>query len=101
MRLRALPLLLALTAADYALWHWSIANGHDIVSLVSGLTLLPLLAATLALLVLGGGRLLGFALKRSSAHPHATERPTMHPVASAPIAKSAVADEQASRRLAA
>ncbi|HEV3094830.1 MAG TPA: hypothetical protein VGY30_09990 [Solirubrobacteraceae bacterium] len=66
MRLRALPLLLALTAADYALWDWSIANGHDIVSLVSGLTLLPLAAATLAMLAIGAARLVGFGLERSA-----------------------------------
>jgi hypothetical protein len=64
VRLRVLPLLLALTAADYALWDWSIADGHDIVSLVAGLTLLPLAAATLALLAVGAGRLLSFALER-------------------------------------
>lgn len=66
MRLRALPLLLALTAADYALWDWSIAGGHDVVSLVSGLTLLPLAAATLAMLAVGGARLVEFALERSA-----------------------------------
>lgn len=62
MRLRALPLLLALTAADYALWDWSIADGHDILSLVSGLTLLPVAAVTVGMLVVGGARLLGFLL---------------------------------------
>jgi hypothetical protein len=56
-----------LTAADYALWDWSIADGHDIVSLVAGLTLLPLAAATLALLAVGAARLLAFALERTSA----------------------------------
>jgi hypothetical protein len=66
VRLRALPLLLALTAADYALWDWSIADGHDIVSLVSGLTLLPLAAAALAMLALGAARLVGFTLERLS-----------------------------------
>jgi len=67
VRLRALPLLLALTAADYALWDWSIADGHDIVSLVAGLTLLPLAAATLALLAVGAARLVRLVLERSSA----------------------------------
>lgn len=67
MRLRALPLLLVLTAADYALWTWSIADGHDVVSLVAGLTLLPLAAATLALIAVGAARLLTFVLERPSA----------------------------------
>ncbi|HEX5308913.1 MAG TPA: hypothetical protein VFW38_07515 [Solirubrobacteraceae bacterium] len=101
MRLRALPVLLALTAADYALWHWSIANSHDIVSLVSGLTLLPLLAATLAMLALGATRLLGFVLRRRSAHSDTGQRPAIHPVSSAPSAGPAGADERTPRRLAA
>jgi hypothetical protein len=67
VRLRALPLLLVLTGGDYALWDWSIADGHDLVSLLSGLTLLPLAAATLALLAVGVARLLGFALERQAA----------------------------------
>jgi len=71
VRLRALPLLLALTAADYALWDWSIAGGHDILSLVSGLTLLPLATATVAMLAVGAARLAAFALARSSGQRNA------------------------------
>lgn len=74
MRFRALPLLLVLTVADYALWDWSIADGHDIVSLVAGLTLLPLAAATLALLAVGAARLLNFALVRRAAHQQSSRR---------------------------
>ena len=66
MRLRALVSLLVLTAADYVLWDWSIAEGHDIVSLVAGLTLLPLAAVSLGGLVLAGARALGFVLGSSS-----------------------------------
>jgi hypothetical protein len=62
VRLRALPLLLALTVADYALWDWSIADGHDIVSLVAGLTLLPLAALTLGMLAIASLRVLRFLL---------------------------------------
>lgn len=76
MRLRALPLLLALTAADYALWDWAIADGHDILSLVSGLTLLPLAAATLAMLGVGAARLLSFALERPAARSHSARGAT-------------------------
>ncbi len=50
--------LLVLTVIDYVLWDWSIADGHDIVSLVAGLTLLPLAAVSLGGLVLMGARLL-------------------------------------------
>jgi hypothetical protein len=62
VRLRALPPLLAVVAADYALWDWSIASGHDIVSLVAGLTLLPMAAVALGMLVVAGARLLRFML---------------------------------------
>jgi hypothetical protein len=57
-------LLLVLTAVDYALWDWSIADGHDIVSLVAGLTLLPLAGMSLGGLVLVGARVLGLLLGR-------------------------------------
>jgi membrane protein implicated in regulation of membrane protease activity len=67
VRLRALPLLLVLTGGDYALWTWSIAGGHDVLSLVAGLTLLPLAAVSLALMAVAGARLLAFALERPSA----------------------------------
>jgi hypothetical protein len=97
VRLRALPLLLVLTAADYALWDWSIANGHDILSLIAGLTLLPLAAATLAMLALGAARLLGFVLAR----PTARRRPTAAPAASPKSAESTPHEQQTSRRLAA
>jgi hypothetical protein len=66
VRLRALVFLLVLTAGDYLLWDWSIADGHDVVSLVAGLTLLPLAAVSLGGLVLSGARLLGLLLGRSS-----------------------------------
>lgn len=97
MRLRALPLLLVLTAADYALWNWSIANGHDIVSLIAGMTLLPLAAATVALLALGGARLLGFVLAR----PAVRRRPTAVPATTTTTAEATPHEQQTSRRLAA
>jgi hypothetical protein len=58
--------LLVLTVADYLLWNWSIAGGHDVVSLVAGLTLLPLGALSVAQLALAGARLMGLALGGSS-----------------------------------
>jgi hypothetical protein len=74
VRLRALPFLLVLTAGDYVLWDWSIADGHDIVSLVAGLTLLPLAAVSIGGLVLAGARLLGLLLGRSSTPSRAAPR---------------------------
>jgi hypothetical protein len=71
VRPRALVILLVLTAGDYWLWNWSIADGHDIVSLVAGLTLLPLAAVSFGGLGLTGVRLLGLLLGRSSVSPRA------------------------------
>jgi acyl dehydratase len=62
VRLRALPPLLAVVAADYALWDWSIASGHDVVSLVAGLTLLPMAAIALGMLAVATARFLRFLL---------------------------------------
>jgi hypothetical protein len=72
VRLRALVFLLVLTAGDYLLWDWSIAGGHDIVSLVAGLTLLPLAAISLGQLALAAGRLLRALL--GAAHMPARSR---------------------------
>lgn len=66
MRLRVLLLLLALTAGDYLLWQWSIAGSHDILSLLAGCTLVPLLAISAYRLVLAGAGLLSQAARRSS-----------------------------------
>jgi hypothetical protein len=65
-----------LTAADYVLWDWSIADGHDIVSLVAGLTLLPLAAVSLGGLGLTGARRLGLLLGSSSGIVRAGTRTT-------------------------
>jgi membrane protein implicated in regulation of membrane protease activity len=73
VRPRALVLLLALTAGDYVLWNWSIAGGHDIVSLVAGLTLLPLAALSLGGLAIVGGRVLRLLLGRPSTVTRSTQ----------------------------
>jgi hypothetical protein len=76
--------VLVLTGIDYALWDWSIADGHDITSLVAGLTLLPLAAVSLGGLVLMGARLLGFLFGNSSARARARRAPAIeHPTAPA------------------
>ena len=66
MRPRALVLLLPLTAIDYLLWDWSVAGSHDVLALISGMTLLPLAVLSLCLTVIGVLRLLGRSLRRSS-----------------------------------
>jgi hypothetical protein len=94
--------LLVLTAADYVLWDWSIAGGHDIVSLVAGLTLLPLAAVTFGGLVLMGARVLRFLLGSSSGLGRASGRPSRGGSAAGhPPQASTSEPESSSSRLAA
>ncbi len=54
-----------LALCDYLLWNWSLSADHDILALVSGMTLIPLLLALAWLLVLAVGRLLADVAQRS------------------------------------
>ena len=63
---RPLVLVSGLTAGDYLLWNWSLTNGHDVLALIAGLTLLPLGAAWVWLLTLGLARLLARSARRGS-----------------------------------
>ena len=66
VRYRALALPLALTGGDYLLWNWSLASGHDIVALVAGLTLLPLVALSGGLVGVAALSLVARLARRSS-----------------------------------
>jgi hypothetical protein len=61
---RPLALVFVLAGADYLLWNWSLQGNHDVLALMSGLTLTPLALALLWLLVLNAGHLLGRAAQR-------------------------------------
>jgi hypothetical protein len=87
VRPRALVLLLPLTVGDYLLWNWSVAASHDVLALVSGMTLLPLAALSLGLLGIAALRVLARSLRESSTitrsvHP-ANETPAEDPSANA------------------
>jgi hypothetical protein len=101
VRLRALLFLLVLTAGDYLLWDWSIAGGHDVVSLVAGLTLLPLAAVSIGGLVLTGARLLGLLLGRSSVPTRARRASRQANAQERPGGASASQSDSSSGRLAA
>jgi len=101
VRLRALVPLLVLTGLDYALWNWSIADGHDIVSLIAGLTLLPLAAITLGGLALTCARLFGLLLGRSNPRARPHNRAHVAPTAETATTAQAAQQESSSRRLAA
>jgi hypothetical protein len=51
VRLRVLGIVVVLTAGDYLLWRWSVAGGHDVTAIVSGVTLVPLFIVLLAVTV--------------------------------------------------
>jgi hypothetical protein len=61
-----LALVAALALGDYLMWNWSLQGGHDVLALVSGLTLVLLAIALIWLLVLNAGRLLARLAQRSS-----------------------------------
>jgi hypothetical protein len=72
VRPRALLFLLALTVGDYLLWQWSIAGGHDVVSLLAGCTLVPLAAVSAYRLALAGASLLSWTARRTRARSRVT-----------------------------
>jgi hypothetical protein len=55
---RPLVFFPGLTVADSLLWNWSLNSNHDVLALVSGLTLPPLAVASVWLLSLTVARLL-------------------------------------------
>jgi hypothetical protein len=50
--------VIGLTVGDYLLWNWSLNGNHDVLALVSGLTLPPLAVACLWLLAMSVARML-------------------------------------------
>jgi hypothetical protein len=66
---RPLAIVSLLALADYLLWNWSLDGSHDILALVAGLTLVPLLIALTWLLVKGTTGLLARTARRARARP--------------------------------
>jgi hypothetical protein len=89
--LKPLAIVSGLTIGDYALWNWSLNGSHDVLALVSGLTLPPLAAACLWLLALTAARALARTSRRSAA-------PATRKVRSARANANAHANAQPSRR---
>ncbi len=67
---RPLVFVSGLTIGDYFLWNWSLNSNHDVLALVSGLTLPPLAVAALWMLVLTLMRLMGHVARTSSVRSH-------------------------------
>jgi hypothetical protein len=64
---RPLVVVLGLTVGDYLLWNWSLSGNHDVPALVAGLSLPPLAAASLWLLVVNAARLIAYSARRAPA----------------------------------
>jgi hypothetical protein len=62
-----LVIVVLLALCDYLLWNWSLSTNHDILALVSGMTLIPLLIALAWLLVIAVARLIALAAQRPRA----------------------------------
>jgi hypothetical protein len=88
----------AVTAGDFWLWNWSLSANHDVVALVSGLTLPPLAAASVLLLVLTVARIAsGFKLPAASAMRQSAQTKLASP--NSPRRVGAPATPAAERRL--
>jgi hypothetical protein len=61
---RPLVLVTGLTLGDFLLWSWSLNGNHDVIALISGLTLPPLALAAAWLIALTAGRLLAAVARR-------------------------------------
>jgi hypothetical protein len=62
---RPLAIVSVLAVGDYLLWNWSLNGNHDVLALVSGLTLPPLAIACIWLFALSVMRLLAHTVNRS------------------------------------
>lgn len=104
MSRRPLVFVSGLTLGDYLLWNWSLNGNHDVVALISGLTLPPLAVVLLWMLALGFARLLGRAARRPAmrARGAASRQRGSAPVSAtaAPASPEAAGSSQ-SRKLAA
>ncbi len=55
---RPLVLVSGLTVGDYLLWNWSLNGNHDVLALISGVSLPPLAVACMWLLAISAARLI-------------------------------------------
>jgi hypothetical protein len=62
---RPLAFVSGLTLGDYLVWNWSLNANHDVLALISGLSLPPLFLACAWLLALSLIRLVGGSSRRS------------------------------------
>ena len=92
---RPLVFVSGLTLGDYLLWNWSLNSNHDVLALVSGLTLPPLGVACLWLLVLGVMRMIA-RYGRLRSRRAGTRRGAMGRSVAAPGSPGGLAEAQSS-----
>jgi hypothetical protein len=64
---RPLVFVSGLTIGDYFLWSWSLNSNHEVIALISGLTLPPLALVLIWLLASAAGRVIARLGRRSGA----------------------------------
>ncbi len=74
---RSLAVVSVLALGDYLLWNWSLGANHDVVALVAGMILIPLLIAVAWLVVVAIVRLLARAAKLPKAGAAAERHPAL------------------------
>jgi hypothetical protein len=62
--LRRPVFVLGLTVGDYLLWNWSLNGNHDVIALISGLTLPPLALVSFWLVAVTSAELAGMLTRR-------------------------------------
>jgi hypothetical protein len=71
-----------LTLGDYLLWNWSLGGGDDILAIISGVSLLPLLLASAWLLAVSIARVLA---RSTRGHMGLARRTTPRPLTVEPL----------------
>jgi hypothetical protein len=66
--IRSLAVVGVLALGDYVLWNWSVGANHDVVALITGVALIPLLIALAWLMVVAVARLLAHVAQRPRAN---------------------------------
>jgi hypothetical protein len=91
---RTLVLLAGLTVGDYLLWNWSLNANHEVIALISGLTLPPLALLSIWRIVVAVGSLLARTASRPTA-PAARSQASRTAAPPQPTAQAGMTQESA------